>query len=807
MPRLALSPTGGYYADPNRHWSAQDCVNYLPMKAERAGTRTPDQLRQCPGLRPFAPNLGGALRGLHNVEGKLFAVGGSSLYRIKADVVIPYGTVPGTARVSMAHNAANELLTVNGSAGYLFNTASLTLDKITDEGYPGASVVGFVDQYFPQVAPNGAYWFWSDLSNGAAYNTLDRAEAEADPDRIVTLFVSHREVLIFGRDTIEPFINTGAATGTFQRAANTVIECGCAARFSVAGMDNAVFFLDDKRVVRVLRGVTPERVSTAGIEQALGECTAEEISRAFAFTWEDRGHKVYYLTVPGRFTFGFDLLSGEWHRRLSPGLNTWRITSLVFWEGQWIGGDAEGKLYALDWDYHYDGQDELIRERVTGVLAADQRPVTVNEAELLFSVGGPASELDEWPEQPEAPTIIGSPPDGVVGDDYSYTFTATGGTPPYTFVHHAGTLPPDTEQATDGELAGPLTTAGTYADNMWRVYDANGLWDDVTHTIVVSELTPTLITDSDGFDGTPDALIAGVAFDAPSGDGQPVIRRTPDGLYAAFSRRGDVSADRFGVRKWNTVTLEWDDLADPANMPSAGPYDMAWSNDGLYLACGVFDTAPNNFILYRRTGDTLAKVTQSTQIPNNGYFVAWSADDSMLAVGNGDSAAGIYVYDVAAGVLSNGRSANTAVGGMRPTFNPTGTHLAAGSVAEGLFVLSISAGALTIVDSDITQDAQSAGGVFWNADGIVTVSNQGSIGDDIVNTWTFAASTLTLAANAAVQPDDACRDSAITTDGRYLAVACEDGNVYVYDLDDIADPTLVETEAVADVASLAWGTT
>lgn len=483
MPRLALSPTGGYYADPNRHWSAQDCVNYLPMKAERAGTRTPDQLRQCPGLRPFAPNLGGALRGLHNVEGKLFAVGGSSLYRIKSDVVIPYGTVPGTARVSMAHNAANELLTVNGSAGYLLNTASLAFAKVTDEGYPGASVVGFVDQYFPQVAPNGAYWFWSDLSNGAAYNTLDRAEAEADPDRIVTLFVSHREVLVFGRDTIEPFINTGAATGTFQRAANTVIECGCAARFSVAGMDNAVFFLDDKRVVRVLRGVTPERVSTAGIEQALGECTAEEISRAFAFTWEDRGHKVYYLTVPGRFTFGFDLLSGEWHRRLSPGLNTWRITSLVFWEGQWIGGDAEGKLYALDWDYHYDGQDELIRERVTGVLAADQRPVTVNEAELLFSVGGPASELDEWPEQPEGPTLVLGGADGTAGVFYAHTYTATGGTPPYTFSFAPGSTPPEGFTITTGGVfSGTAPDVGTIEPEI-RVADANGLWDEGTESI------------------------------------------------------------------------------------------------------------------------------------------------------------------------------------------------------------------------------------------------------------------------------------------------------------------------------------
>jgi hypothetical protein len=395
--RQELPSSGGFYRDTNLHWTAQDCLNYLPVRAERAGTRTEFMLRQAPGVRPLMslPN-GGAVRGLRNVEGKLFAVAGTQLYQVTPALnATARGTVPGAGRVSMAHNqagAGNEVAIDNGSARYVYDTATLAFGKVTDEAFPGSFMAFYIDQFLGFIEPLGRYWGHSDLADANSYSSLDRYEAEADPDRIVSAYVSHREVLIFGKDTIEPFVNTGAATGTFERAANTVVECGCSARFSVAGMDNSVFFLDDKRIVRRLDGYTPVRISTPGVEQALGECTAAEISRAYAYVWEDRGHKVYYLTVPGRFTFGYDLLSGEWARR-GTGDGPWRLTDLVFWNDQWIGGDAQGRLYVLDWDYFFDGADALVRERVSGVLADNQNPVTVNEIELLFGVGGQTGQL------------------------------------------------------------------------------------------------------------------------------------------------------------------------------------------------------------------------------------------------------------------------------------------------------------------------------------------------------------------------------------------------------------------------------
>jgi hypothetical protein len=501
--RQALSPVGGFYKDPDLHWSAQDVLNWIPVPAERSGTRTKWQFRDAPGLKPFVRivrNLGeggavdaGPIRGMRSVEDRLFVVAGTQLYQItNSGVAIPYGNVPGVGRVSMAHNQrgnGNQLLVVNGSAGYVFDTSSLVFQKVTDGGYPGAFIADFVDGYLPQVEPQGRYWFHSDLSNALEYNTLDQYEAEADPDRIITLHVSFREVLVFGKDTIEPYVNSGGSTGTFKRASNTVIQCGCSAKFSPKTMDNSVFFLDDKRIVRRLDGYTPVRVSTVAIEAALAECSREEIAGAFAYTFEDRGHKIYYLTVPGRFTFGYDVLSQEWHRRGSPGLGRLRLNDLVFWNGKWIGGDFQrGRLYELDWNYMLDGADELERERVTGVLAADQQMIEVSEIELVFNVGGEVTAEGSFPSQPSGPAVSGDPPEGQVGvayDAYSFTLTAGSNSSLKATVAPGDTLPLGLSISAAGLLSGTPTTAGTYSFSV-RVTDGNGLWDSVSCQIVIA---------------------------------------------------------------------------------------------------------------------------------------------------------------------------------------------------------------------------------------------------------------------------------------------------------------------------------
>lgn len=381
---------GGAYSDDAKAWSCQDTLNYIPVMAERPGGRSPVMLRGAPGMRTFCvTGSGQPIRGAHNVEGLLLVVSGTTLYRISTlGAATAIGTIPGVERVSMAHNqitGGSEVAIANGQGGYVYNTATGTLTQITDDGFPGAISFDFCDGYIMGVEPGRRFAFHSQLAAAGDYNTLDRYEAEGSPDKLVGQIVTHREWWLFGERTIEPYVNTGEATGTFQRSSGTVIEVGAASRNAIAQMDSSVFWVGNDGIVYRANGYTPQRISTHAIEQALARCN---LSQCFAMTFEDRGHKIYYLTCPDGQTWGYDASTGEWHRRTSDGLDRWRINTLTRWNGHWIAGDySNGKLYELNWAVQDEDHAVLERRRITGVLSDNQNRVTVDGVALVFDTG------------------------------------------------------------------------------------------------------------------------------------------------------------------------------------------------------------------------------------------------------------------------------------------------------------------------------------------------------------------------------------------------------------------------------------
>jgi hypothetical protein len=379
---------GGFNRDDAPSWSVQDVVNYLPVVADQAGTRTQYKFRTPPGLKPFRRIGAGPIRGIHNAEGRLFVVSGQTLYEVtSAGVGISRGTIPGVGRVRMAHNQVkngNQLAVVNGQSGYVYNTATQVFARITDEGFPGAIDVKFIDGYLFYLEPFGRFWLHSDLADGLNYNTLDRGEAESQPDRLVGLAVNQGEVVLFGERTTEFFFNTGQGTGTFQ-SRDATIDVGCASLHTVCNLDNSVMWLGNDGVVYRLEGYRAIPISTRSLERVIA---AYEWKSAFGFTWEDEGHKVYYLTFPNGETFGYDVTVGLWHRRVSKGFKRWRLSGCVSWGRKWIGTDfQDGRLWELDWGYVMEGYDELISEFTSGVFHDDGNVIGLPEAEFLFDTG------------------------------------------------------------------------------------------------------------------------------------------------------------------------------------------------------------------------------------------------------------------------------------------------------------------------------------------------------------------------------------------------------------------------------------
>lgn len=477
---------GGAYTDDALPWTAQDTVNYLPVRAERAGGRSADKLEQVPGMLTFA-NVGiGPHRGGRDVEGKMFVVSGNKLYQVSTlGVATEVGTIPGTGLVSMTHNqitGGNELVIGNGSSGYVYNTKTSVFSQIGDVDFPGFVTADFINQYIVGVEPQRRFWFHSDLAAATDYGSLDQYEAESAPDRLVGGIASHSEYVAFGERTIEFFRNDPTSSSAFQRIEGVTAERGCANANTIKRLDNSVFFLaDNGTVCKLGNGYTPVPVSTRALE---AEIAKRDWTKAFAFTWEDRGHSVYYLTFQDGRTFGWDVAQEEWSRRESYGLTRWRLNTLFKWNGDWYGGDYNsGKLFRLDWDYALDACDPIERRRITGVTHNHQNRMFVSGIEVVMDTGNVESLLHA------PPTLSGALPDGSVSDVVSYQYPITRAFPGQfaTVTLLSGVLPTGLSINTAGLVTGTLTTTGTFSWTL-RITDDCGETADLADSATIRSL-------------------------------------------------------------------------------------------------------------------------------------------------------------------------------------------------------------------------------------------------------------------------------------------------------------------------------
>lgn len=391
---------GEAYADEALPWSAQDALNWIPVQAERPGTRSQWKYVSPPGLVEYA-DLGtnAPVRGTHDVEGQLLAVSGSTLFNVASSgVATALGTIPGVGRVQIAHNQVTngyEVLVANGQSGYVYDTRDGTVQQVSDAGFPGLKTVDFIDGYLGGVEPQGRFWAHSELNQAKEWNTIDRYDALAAPDKMVGALNIKRDFLVMGERSGQFYANTGASAGTFQNRNGVEMDVGCAAAATMVRLDNSVFWLGNDGLVYRLEGYSPQIISTGPIAQAIAQ---SDIANAFGFAWEGRGHKVYYLTLPDGQTFGYDVWTQRWHRRGSFGLDRWRLNTLTRSRGQWIGGDfTNGKLYRLDWDVMDEAGAPLVSRCRGPVVHAEGNHIVVAGLKLVFDVGRvPAGVTDHF---------------------------------------------------------------------------------------------------------------------------------------------------------------------------------------------------------------------------------------------------------------------------------------------------------------------------------------------------------------------------------------------------------------------------
>lgn len=318
-------------------------------------------LQRAPGLRLLATVGEGPIRGLWQVGNYGYVVSGNNLYQVDSTwQIVNLGLVSGSGPVSISDNGTQIFIACNPE-GFIYNTKTDELKKIDDPDFPGAVTVGYLDGYFVFNPPNSQQVWVTSLLDGLSIDPLEFASAEGAPDGLVALIVDHREVWLYGTNSVEVWYDAGTTDFPLQRIQGAFNEIGCVAPYSVAKMDNGLFWLGaDARgrgIVYRANGYTGTRISTHAIEwqiQSYGN-----ISDAIAYTYQQDGHSFYVLTFPSaNATWVYDVATQAWHERAGwdNGVFTrHRSNCQMAFNSEIVVGDyANGNIYAFDLDDYSD---------------------------------------------------------------------------------------------------------------------------------------------------------------------------------------------------------------------------------------------------------------------------------------------------------------------------------------------------------------------------------------------------------------------------------------------------------------------
>jgi len=335
-------------------------VNLFP-EAVPPGGRDGGFLSRTPGLRLLASIGGGPIRGMHVFGSYAYVVSGPELYRIDTALTQTLlGTVTGTDAVSMADNGIQLFVACNPD-GFIYNATTGVFGQITDPDFPGAVTVAYLDSYFVFTEPNSQRAWVTALLDGTSIDPLDYASAEAAPDLLVAHIVSHREVWMFGKNSVEVWYNAGNADFPLSRIQGAFIETGCDAPYSIAKMDNSIWWLggDDRGrgIIYRSNGYQPARVSTEAIEYAIQKYST--ISDAIGFAYQQAGHSFYVLTFPTENkTWVYDAATQLWHERLwfnNGDFVRHRANCKIIFNDMVIVGDYQnGNIYEYDLETYSD---------------------------------------------------------------------------------------------------------------------------------------------------------------------------------------------------------------------------------------------------------------------------------------------------------------------------------------------------------------------------------------------------------------------------------------------------------------------
>jgi hypothetical protein len=382
---IPINITGPSYQSRSKPLSVQQTKNLYQTVVEEGKDNY--VMQQFAGLT-LKDSASGIDRGMVKMKGVPYWVSGNNLYSFNNQGLLTnLGAIPGGDRCILSNDGTN-IIIVSSSGVFKYDGA---ITEVTDSNITGSAAVTFLnsqmiytkDRLFTIANPNQP-----DSASG-----LNSAAAESKPDDLVIAYAFQQNAYMFGKESTEPWWNTGEGNPPLARIDGQIFEVGCASKYSVDNTDEFLYWLGDDFAIYRATGGNKDRVSTAAISHAIESYS--KIDDAIGQTFTLEGINFYMITFPSAdktWCLNESLGSNGWFE-LSSGLNDgkYQITSIIQAYGKLWGAD-DGNLYELDVDVFDNAGQEIQRRRVTSsingkVLGAPGARLQMSRFEVLMEKG------------------------------------------------------------------------------------------------------------------------------------------------------------------------------------------------------------------------------------------------------------------------------------------------------------------------------------------------------------------------------------------------------------------------------------
>lgn len=234
-----------------------------------------------PGVASFANATGVDRGGMYNDrQGNHYRVSGQELVSVSASgVVASLGAVPGDGQAAMTYSFQTQCVVAGGNM-FLYDP-SAGFRQVVDSDLGDPIDVVWVDGYY--FLTDGEFIYHTDITDESSIDPLKFATAEFMPD--ASLGVSKTQdnkVMVWGRYTLEYFVNVATANFAFQRLDTRAQKIGIVATHAKTEASGVWYIVGGRKEesvsVHAVNVGSAQKIATREIDKILEQYTEPELS-------------------------------------------------------------------------------------------------------------------------------------------------------------------------------------------------------------------------------------------------------------------------------------------------------------------------------------------------------------------------------------------------------------------------------------------------------------------------------------------------------------------------------------------------